>query len=171
MSNFTMSFNKSIYFIEPNTQWFCPHWIFVWNGGNSSSKLNLIFIYFIFQSSEFIVINLIKSLLLIHSYPYFFIFSLLWLVGTSVNYLFPLISSKYPFTLLKIRFTFYVVQIFYRHISIIVNKNIFAWLFIFFNIIGIKIFKSIILMISISLNLLLIFDLYFSFVICKVKCQ
>ena len=77
--------------------------------GNLSSELNLIFIYFLLQSSEFLVFDLI--------------FSLLWLVGNSVKYLFPLISSKYPFTLLKIKHRrFYIFPIFYRHVSNVVIR-------------------------------------------------
>ena len=64
--------------------------------GNSSSELNLNSIYLSSQSSEFLVINLMNSLSLLQiSY-----FS----AGTSVKYLFPLVSFKYPFTLLKIRY-------------------------------------------------------------------
>ena len=69
--------------------------------GNFSSQLNLIFIYFLSYSSEILVIDPIKSLILLHSSSYFLIFSLLSLAGTSVKYSFPLISSKYPFTFLK----------------------------------------------------------------------
>ena len=57
--------------------------------GNSSSELNLIFIYFS------LVINLIKSLILLHSSSCFLIFSMLSLVGTSVKYLFPLILISF----------------------------------------------------------------------------
>ena len=39
--------------------------------GNSSSELNLIFVYFLSYSSEFLVIDLIKSLILVHSSPFF----------------------------------------------------------------------------------------------------
>ena len=72
--------------------------------GNSSSELNLIFIYFSSKSSEFSVIDLIKSLILLQSSSYLFIFPLLSIVGISVKYLLPLIFSNYPFTLPKIRF-------------------------------------------------------------------
>ena len=70
--------------------------------GNSSSELSLIFIYFSSQSSEFLVIDLMKSLILIRSSSYFLIFSLLSLVGTNFKYLFRLIFSKYLFTYMKI---------------------------------------------------------------------
>ena len=73
---------------------------------------------------------------------YCFIFSLLSLVGNSVKYLFPLTCWKYPFVENKIlriyTINFYVFRIFDRHLSNIVNKNIFVWLFIYFNIIRIK---------------------------------
>ena len=55
------------------------------------------------QSSEFLVADLIRSWILIHS-SYFLIFSLLSFVGTSVKYLFQLIFSIFPFTYLKIRY-------------------------------------------------------------------
>ena len=92
--------------------------------------------------SEFLTINLIKSLILRHRSSYFFIFSLLSLVESN-KCLFPLISSYYPFALLKIRYkgsTFYIFWIFDRHISNIAYKNILLWLFINFNFIWINIF-------------------------------
>ena len=80
--------------------------------GNSSSKLNLIFVNFSSKSSEFLVNDLIKSLILIHSSLYYLIFSSLSSVETSAKYLFPLISSKYPLTLLKIRYKGFSLVIF-----------------------------------------------------------
>ena len=64
---------------------------------------------------------------------------------------------------------FYILSIFYRHISNIVNKNIFVRLFIYFNIIRIKIFyvdninKKLVcsVFMSTSLTLLLIFNIQF----------
>ena len=53
--------------------------------------------------SEFLTINLIKSLILRHRSSYFFIFSLLSLVESN-KCSFPLISSYYSFALLKIRY-------------------------------------------------------------------
>ena len=44
--------------------------------GNSSSELNLIFTYFSSQSSEFLDIDLIKSLILIQNSSYFLFVSL-----------------------------------------------------------------------------------------------
>ena len=107
--------------------------------GNLSSELNLIFIYFSSQLSVFFVINLIKSLILPHSTSYFFIFSLLPLVGNSIKDLFPLISLEYLFTLLIMiykgftlliltyfaYFTYYVIFT-YFYISNIVSKTIFV---------------------------------------------
>ena len=107
--------------------------------GNLSSELNLIFIYFSSQLSVFFVINLIKSLILPHSTSYFFIFSLLPLVGNSINDLFQLISLEYLFTLLIMiykgftlliltyfaYFTYYVIFT-YFYISNIVSKTIFV---------------------------------------------
>ena len=92
--------------------------------------------------SEFLTINLIKSLILRHRSSYFFIFSLLSLVESN-KCLFSLISSYYPFALLEIRykgFTFYIFWIFDRHISNIAYKYILVWLFIYFNFIWINIF-------------------------------
>ena len=62
--------------------------------GNLSSKLNLIFIYFSSYSFQFLVIDLIKLLILIHRSLYFLIFSLLSLVATSVEYLFLLFFAN-----------------------------------------------------------------------------
>ena len=80
------------------------------------------------------------------SSSYFFIFSMLSLVGTSVKYSFPLISSIYSLCWkqdikdLHYKFLRIFFWIFDRHISNIVNKNISVWLFIHFNIIFIKTF-------------------------------
>ena len=60
---------------------------------NSLSELNVIFIYFSSHWSDFLVIDLIKSMILIYSSSYFLNFYLLSLVGTSVKNLFPLFSS------------------------------------------------------------------------------
>ena len=54
--------------------------------GTSSSELNFVFIYFPSSSFEVLVIDLVKSLILLQSSSYFLIFSLLSLVGTSVKY-------------------------------------------------------------------------------------
>ena len=69
---------------------------------NSFSEINLIFIYFSSKSSEFLLIDPIRSLIMLQSFSYFLIFYLISLVG--VKYLFPLISSKYSLTLLKTRY-------------------------------------------------------------------
>ena len=61
--------------------------------GKSSSALNLIFIYFSLESSEWLVFYLIRSLILIYSFPYIFNVSLLSSVGTGIKYLFQLLSS------------------------------------------------------------------------------
>ena len=70
-------------------------------GGNSLSS---IFVYFSSELSQFLVLKLIKSLILLHSSLCFSIICLLLLVGTRVKYLSLLIFSKYPFTLLIIRY-------------------------------------------------------------------
>ena len=54
--------------------------------GTSSSELNFVFIYFPSSSFEVLVIDLVKSLILLQSSSCFLIFSLLSLVGTSVKY-------------------------------------------------------------------------------------
>ena len=59
---------------------------------NSSPELSLIFKYFSSKSSEFLVIELIKSLILFQSSSYFLIFALLSLVEPRVKYLLLLIS-------------------------------------------------------------------------------
>ena len=63
---------------------------------------------------------------------YFLLLFLLSIVGTSVKYLFPMISLKYP--LIKLR-------IFELHVSNAINKNTFVWLFISLDFIQIKIFN------------------------------
>ena len=52
---------------------------------NSSSQLNWLFRYFSSYSYEFLVINLIKYLVLLHSSSIFFYFLFISLVGTSVK--------------------------------------------------------------------------------------
>ena len=79
--------------------------------GYLSSESSLIFIHFSSQS-DFLVTNLIKSLILIHSSLYSFIFCLFSLVGTSVKYLFPSISLKHPFVLFETRYKGFTVLIF-----------------------------------------------------------
>ena len=91
---------------------------------------------------------------------------MLSLLGTRMKFLFLLISPKYPFTFLKNKvqriytWSFYVFWIFGRHISKIVNENIFVWLFIYFNIIWIKTFNinSIIEKVVCSVFYIYIFD-------------
>ena len=61
---------------------------------------------------KLLVIILMWSLFLVHSFSYFFSVSLLLLVETSVKYLFPLISSMYPFILLIIRYKGFALHIF-----------------------------------------------------------
>ena len=89
--------------------------------------------------------DLVKSLFYYTVFHIFFIFSLLSFVGTSIKYLFQSIFSKYTSTLLNKRYkecTKWVFSYFESliHVSNIVNKNIFIWIFIYFNIICIKIF-------------------------------
>ena len=57
-------------------------------------KLNLIFKYFSTLLSELLVIDLIRSIMLIQSSSHFFLISLLSLAVTSAKYLFPLTSSQ-----------------------------------------------------------------------------
>ena len=56
-------------------------------------------------------------------------------VATSVNYLFPLQSSIYPFALLKIK-----CKDVWCYITNAVNKNTFSLLFVYFDVIRTKIF-------------------------------
>ena len=84
------------------------------SNSKSSFELNLTFIYFSSQLSELLVIDLIVFLILFYSSSYFFTISLLSLVGTSAKYLFPLISSKYPFILLLISHKGFTLLIFER---------------------------------------------------------
>ena len=99
--------------------------------GNSSSELNLIFIYFSSELSTFLVTGLTKSPIFLHSSSHLFIISLFSLIGTSFKYLLPLISSKYYSICPKISNPF-SSHILYK------KKNIFVWIFIYFNIIWIK---------------------------------
>ena len=99
--------------------------------GNSSSELNLIFIYFSSELSTFLVTGLTKSPIFLHSSSNLFIISLFSLIGTSFKYLLPLISSKYYSICPKISNPF-SSHILYK------KKNIFVWIFIYFNIIWIK---------------------------------
>ena len=99
--------------------------------GNSSSELNLIFIYFSSELSTFLVTGLTKSPIFLHSSSNLFIISLFSLIGTSFKYLLPLISSKYYSICQKISNPF-SSHIWYT------KKNIFVWIFIYFNIIWIK---------------------------------
>ena len=54
----------------------------------------------------------------------FLIFSLLSLVGTSVKYLFPLVSSKYPFIFLRIRYKEFSLLVFMYSQSLIVTYTV-----------------------------------------------
>ena len=92
--------------------------------GNSSRELNLIFIYFHHNRLSFFVIDLIKSLTLLHSSSYLLIFPLHSLVETSFKYLFLLISSKYRFTLLIITYKGFTLLIFTYFESLIVTYPI-----------------------------------------------
>ena len=67
---------------------------------------------------------------MLHSSSYFFIISLLSLVGTCVKYLFLLISSKYQFTLLIIRYKEFILLIFKYFQYLIVTCQLW-WITIF----------------------------------------
>ena len=84
---------------------------------------------------------------MLHKSLHFLTIFLLLLVETNVKYLFPLICLEYPFTLPMIRykgiFTLLIFTYFESlicHISNVINKNIFVWLFIYVNFIWIKFF-------------------------------
>ena len=82
----------------------------------SSSELSLIFICFYHHYK-------IKSLILLRSSLYFFVFSLLSLIGTSVKYLFSLISLKHPFILPMRRYKGFTLLIFTYFESLIVTYS------------------------------------------------
>ena len=138
--------------------------------GKSPLKLNFIFRYF--SSSEFFVVDLIKSLIFLKMLSYFFITSLLSLVRFSVKYSFLLISSNCPINLLVIRYKEFTLLTFtyfksYSHISNVVNRNIFVWRFESFNFLWIKVFfidniikRIVCAVMSMSLVVLLAFYLY-----------
>ena len=88
----------------------------------------------------FLVIDLMKSLILIQSFSYFLISSLLSLLGTSVKYLFPFVSIGVSENKVQTISTINFYVFFDCHIFNIVNKKIFVCLFIYFNIIWIKTF-------------------------------
>ena len=106
----------------------------------------------------------------------FLIFSLLSLVGTSVKYLFPLVSSKYPFIFLRIRSKEFSLLVFMYSQSLIVtytvHKDIILHDFLYILILFESNFFILIIpskklyawfFISICLTLLLIFNLYYLF--------
>ena len=114
-------------------------------------RLLVIWIKFDFHIFFIITIRVLSywpnySLILLHSPSYILIFSLLSLVGASIKYLFSLFSFKVSIHVSENKvqriytINFWIFWTFYRHISSRVNKNIFVWLFIYFNIIHIKIF-------------------------------
>ena len=70
----------------------------------SSSELNLIFIYFSSWLPVLLVFDLIRPFILLYSSSYFLNMPLLSSVGTSVKDLFPLLSLMYPFILLPLRY-------------------------------------------------------------------
>ena len=82
-----------------------------------------------------------RSLILFHSSLSFFSVSLLSSVGTNVRYLFPLLSSIYPFILFRIKwklFTLlivYVAKVFDYNVSNVINKITFVWFFIYLDLI------------------------------------
>ena len=114
--------------------------------GNSSSELNFIFIYFLSKNIAIdlisywpiLAIDLIKSLILLHSSSYFLIFSMLSFqrqVLIFINFF----KASIHFAENKVQniysISFDIFQIFYCYISNKVNKKILAWVFINFNII------------------------------------
>ena len=111
---------------------------------NSSSKSNLIFICFSSPSSEFLVIDLIKSLILLqilHIFYYFFtsikrhyrkILIFINLFKVSIHFADNKVQKTYTIN-------FYIFRIFYSHIPNVVNKNNFVWLFTCSSFIWIKI--------------------------------
>ena len=94
--------------------------------GNLLSELDLILIYFSSQSSQFLVIDLIKYMVLFHSSPYFFIFSVDSRNQHEILISINLFKVSIYFTENKVQgiytINFYVFRTFRRHISNIVHK-------------------------------------------------
>ena len=83
--------------------------IILWS---SSVDFHLFFIKIILFILITIIFDLKRSLILVHRFSCFSNMYLLSLEGTSVKYLFPLLSSLYPFILLIIRYKRFRLLIF-----------------------------------------------------------
>ena len=81
---------------------------------------NYLWFSYIFHHNHELLVDLIRSQILHHS-SYFFRNYLLSSVGTSIKYLFQLLSSKYPFILLIIRQNGFVLLVFMLFGSLIVT--------------------------------------------------
>ena len=110
---------------------------------NSSSKSNLIFICFSSPSSGFLVIDLIKSLILLQILHIFYFFTSIKRHYRKILIFINLFKVSIHFVDLKVQKTytinFNIFRIFDCHIPNVVNKNNFVWLFTCFSFIWIKI--------------------------------
>ena len=110
---------------------------------NSSSKSNLIFICFSSPSSGFLVIDLIKSLILLQILHIFYFFTSIKRHYRKILIFINLFKVSIHFADNKVQKTytinFYIFRIFDCHIPNVVNKNNFVWLFTCFSFIWIKI--------------------------------
>ena len=110
---------------------------------NSSSESNLIFICFSSPSSEFLVIDLIKSLILLQILHIFYFFTSIKRHYRKILIFINLFKVSIHFADNKVQKTytinFNIFRIFDCHIPNVVNKNNFVWLFTCFSFIWIKI--------------------------------
>ena len=110
---------------------------------NSSSKSNLIFICFSSPSSEFLVIDLIKSLILLQILHIFYFFTSIKRHYRKILIFINLFKVSIHFADNKVQKTYTINFNIFRicdcHIPNVVNKNNFVWLFTCFSFIWIKI--------------------------------
>ena len=110
---------------------------------NSSSESNLIFICFSSPSSEFLVIDLIKSLILLQILHIFYFFTSIKRHYRKILIFINLFKVSIHFADNKVQKTytinFNIFRIFDCHLPNVVNKNNFVWLFTCFSFIWIKI--------------------------------
>ena len=110
---------------------------------NSSSESNLIFICFSSPSSEFLVIDLIKSLILLQILHIFYFFTSIKRHYRKILIFINLFKVSIHFADNKVQKTYTINFNIFRicdcHIPNVVNKNNFVWLFTCFSFIWIKI--------------------------------
>ena len=110
---------------------------------NSSSESNLIFICFSSPSSEFLVIDLIKSLILLQILHIFYFFTSIKRHYRKILIFINLFKVSIHFVDNKVQKTYTINFNIFRicdcHIPNVVNKNNFVWLFTCFSFIWIKI--------------------------------